>query len=222
MTWKQIIPGIFEGIPDQANQGDAVSQPENDEETEWRVRLSNIPPETMTTHRLETWQPRGNEPWWPKIKAYAQRDYEHPFLTLLGTSGTGKTHIAFAIGWEWLRQGAGVLYYQTEDLLDALRVGYSKWQSGDPDGYNSVLQFTRNVGLLIIDDLGAQNEKVWATAKLDQIIDYRYVHRKALLVTTNLALGRLTPRIGDRLSEGLLIQLTGESYRKQKKASQKE
>lgn len=210
MTWTQIIPGVYEGIPG-----------EQQEETELGlyVRLSNIPTKTLKTHRLETWQHKSSESWWPKIKQYADGSYNHPFLTFLGTVGTGKTHMAFAIGWAWLENGRTVLYYQVENLLDVLRRGYSSWQKGDPDGYNGILQFTQNVGLLILDDFGAQHETKWADSKLDQIVDYRYEYKKPLIATTNLALGRLPARIADRLSEGVLVQLTGESFRKKQKAS---
>jgi len=208
MRWRQVIPGVFEGIPGKQQE---------ETELELYIRLSNIPLETMKTHRLETWQHRGNESWWAKIKQYADGSYDHPFLTFLGTVGTGKTHMALAIGWAWLECVRNVLYYQVENLLDALRRGYSSWQKGDPEGYQSVLAFTQNVGLLILDDLGAQQETEWATSKLDQIIDYRYINKKPLIATTNLALERLPARIADRLREGVLIHLKGESFRKRKK-----
>jgi DNA replication protein DnaC len=207
MTWNKIMPGVYECKPGE----------EKDEELELRLKMSNIPITTLKTHRLATWQHRGSEPWWSAIAQYADGSYNHPFITLLGTVGTGKSHIAFALGWSWLENGKTVLYYQVENLLDALRRGYSSWQGGNPDGYNGILQFTQNVGLLILDDFGAQHETEWAVSKLDQIVDYRYEYKKPLVATTNLALNRLPARIADRLSEGVLIQLTGESFRKQKK-----
>jgi DNA replication protein DnaC len=210
MTWNQIIPGIYEGLPGG----------QKDEELELRVEMSNIPITTLKTHRLATWQHKDSEPWWPAITQYADGSYSHPFITLLGTVGTGKTHIAFAVGWSWLENGRTVLYYQIENLLDALRRGYSKWQGGDPDGYSGLLQFTQNVSLLILDDFGVQHETEWAVSKLDQIVDYRYEYKKPLIATTNLALNRLPARIADRLSEGVLVQLTGESFRKHKKSKE--
>lgn len=240
MAWRQIAPGVFEGFTREAivsqrggdvSEGftrEAISQCGGDvsisDEVERRVRLSNIPRESMTTHRLETWEHRvdGGEQWWPKIKAYAGREYQHPFLTLAGPRGTGKTHIALAVGWEWLRLGAGVLYYHTEDLLDALRRGYSLSHQGTTDVYDLTLEFMRQANLLIIDDLGAHNETDWAVVKLDQIVDYRYERKRPLIVTTNLALNRLPESIADRLSEGLIVHLTGESYRKRKRAAVKE
>jgi len=218
MAWKKLAPGIFEGIPDNPSEEAVDEERILSEQAERHMRLSNIPAETMTTHRLSTWEHRGNEPWWPQIEAYAHREYQHPFMALVGPRGTGKTHIAFAIGWEWLRQATTVLYYHVEDLLDALRHGYSVLQKGSTDSYDSILEFTRHANLLILDDLGAHKETDWAPVKLDQIVDYRYEHRSPLIVTTNLALNRLQERIADRLSEGVLIQLTGESYRKKKRA----
>jgi DNA replication protein DnaC len=211
MTWKQVMPGVFEGVPD--GQGD--------EDLDRRIRMANMPVQTIKTHRLETWKHKGKEDWWAEIQRYAECNCDYPFVTVFGTVGTGKTHIALAIGWSWVACGKAVLYYQVEDLLDALRAGYSTWQRGDPEGYSMILHFAQNVGLLILDDLGAQDEKVWATAKLDQIINSRYINRKPLLVTTNMGLDKLPERIADRLSEGMLIHLTGESYRKQKRASRK-
>jgi DNA replication protein DnaC len=212
MTWKQIIPGIYEGTPSEQKE----EKPEVDKEPELNVKLSNIPLGTAKTHRLGTWQHRGDEHWWDKVKQYADGTYDHPFFTLLGTVGTGKTHLAFGIGWEWLENGRSVLYYQVESLLDALRQGYSTWQKGDTTGYDTLLKFTQTVHLLILDDFGAQHETEWATSKLEQIVDYRYVNKKPLIATTNIALTRLPARIADRLAEGELIQLTGESFRKRK------
>jgi len=211
MTWKQVIPGVFEGIP-----GEQQEEIQQEETRLVHLRMSKIPLLTMNTHRIETWQHKGNESWWPKIKRYAEGSYDHPILTFLGTVGTGKTHMALAIGWEWLERGKTVLYYQVEGLLDALRRGYRTWERGDPDGYQSTLAFTQNAGLLILDDLGAQQETEWTTSKLDQIIDHRYINQKPLIVTSNLALEQLPIRIMDRLREGVLIHLKGESFRKKK------
>lgn len=208
MTWRQIIPGVLEGIPGEQQEETAL---------ELHVRMSKIPLLTMNTHRLETWEHRGNESWWPKIKQYVEGSYDHPFLTFLGTVGTGKTHMALAIGWEWLERGLTVLYYQVEGLLDALRHGYRTLER-DPDGYERTLAFTKNANLLILDDFGVQQETEWAASKLDQIIDHRYINQKPLIVTSNLALEQLPARIMDRLREGVLIHLKGESFRKKKQA----
>lgn len=203
MTWIEIEKGIYEARP-------------LDSKIASLLKLSNIPRNTINSHRLWTWEHRDDsESWWNVVEDYASGVFKHPFLALLGQPGRGKTHLALAIGFDWLERGKTVLYYQVESLLDALRDGYRLWEKGDYDGYHNLLSFTQNASLLILDDLGTEKETEWATAKLDQIIDYRYINRKPLVVTSNLAMDKLAPRIADRLMEGAVIHLRGTSYRRE-------
>ena len=207
MIWIKLAEGIYEGKPIPAEIAQAL-------------KLANIPQSVVNTHRLQAWEHRsGDESWWATVEAYARGELGHPFLTLLGQPGLGKTHLGCAIALEWLERGKTVLYYQVEGLLDALRDGYRLWEKGDHDGYHRLLSFTHNCSLLILDDLGAQKETEWAAAKLDQIIDDRYINKKPLIVTSNLAMDRLPDRIADRFREGVVIHLKGTSYRRQRGVS---
>jgi len=209
--WRRIMPGVFENLPLSGclNSG---SESNADEPT-LLEKLSLIPFHTKKTHSFDAWKHKGKETWWQEIMEYADGAYNHPFITLLGGVGTGKTRLTWTIAWAWLNKGWSVLYYQVEELLDALREGYSRWEKGDAEGYHVVLRHAQNTKLLILDDFGAEHGTLWAKAKLDQIVDYRYVHQKPLIATTNLTLEQLSERIADRLSEGTLIQLMGESFR---------
>jgi len=206
MTWKQRAPGVFELIPgEQKNEG-----------LESLTKMSNIPFSTFMTHRLSTWQHRddSHRKAWPVICEWATGAISHPFLTFLGDPGVGKTHLSLALGWEWLERGKTVLYYHVAGFLNALRDGYK--HSGESD-YGHIISFAKNCSLLILDDLGAEKETEWATEQLDFVIDHRYENLKPLIVTTNLTLDDLPHRIADRLREGMLILLKGESFRKRKK-----
>jgi len=206
MTWKQRAVGVFEGIPGE----------EDNAKLEFLAKMSNIPLSTFTTHRLATWQHcASHRESWPIICEWATGAINHPFLTFLGDPGVGKTHLSLALGWEWLERGKTVLYYHVAGLLNTLRDGYR--HSGESD-YEHILAFAKNCILLILDDLGASKETEWTTEQLDFIIDYRYENGKALIVTTNLTLDDLPPRIADRLREGRLILLKGESYRRKRNA----
>lgn len=206
------MPGVLEVRPIEIPPAGGYV----DRELEKLVKISNIPRPTMRTHRFGAWKHRGDEAWWTRVLEYSAGYYGHPFLTFLGTVGTGRTHIALSIAWEWLERHKTVLYYQVEGLLDALRCGFSSWQQGNPDGYQSIITFTQVASLLVLDDLGAQQVTDFSSSKLDEIIDYRYLNHLPLVVTTNLTLAKLPPRIADRLREGTLVQLSGTSYRKVK------
>jgi len=198
------MPGVFQGIPGEKQEKS---------EAELLVRLSNIPVATMKTHRFTTWHHRGDEAWWKSIEEYGKGNYKHPFVTLLGTVGTGKTHLALSLGWDWLERGKTVLYYHAADFLNALRDGFRHTSETD---YSHTITFAKNCSLFILDDLGAERETEFATEQLDLVVDYRYEHLRPLIVTTNQALDLLPPRVADRLQEGALIHLKGESYRKKK------
>ena len=202
MTWKEIIPGVYQGEPDRNDNSDIASS----------IRISKIPPSTRQTHRLSTFEVHnGVKSGFDIANEFLQGKDKLPFLTLLGTPGTGKTHLALALGWDFLEQGKTVLYYHVIGLLNELRDGYKR--SGENDFYH-IISFARNCSLLILDDLGAEKETEWATEQLDYIIDSRYEDCKPLIVTTNLARDQLPPRIMDRLTEGTLVQLRGESHRR--------
>lgn len=118
------------------------------------------------------------------------------WLLLEGGYGTGKTHLAAAIGNERLRRGDLVLFITSPDLLDYLRATYS------PDaetGYDETFDRIRNASLLILDDLGVENPSQWAQEKLFQLLNHRYTHRLPTVITTNQELERLDARIKSRL-----------------------
>ncbi len=132
------------------------------------------------------------------------------FLVLAGPTGVGKTHLALAIAWEWLEDGFDVLFTRVDELLDELRRGYA-------DGsYHQRLESVRRRALLVLDDLGTEQPKDWAGEKLDRIIDWRYIARMPLVVTTNAKSEELAPRVASRLadhSRSVVVQIDAEDYR---------
>jgi DNA replication protein DnaC len=201
MSWIFRAPGIHEGVPD----GD-----EEESQLGSYIRMSRIPMITMKSHRLSSWEHRADEWWWKDVEAFAKGEGKYPFLSFLGINGTGKTHLAFGIGWEWLGQGRTVLYYHVADLIRALRDGF---QRDAVDNYSTIIAFAKNCSLLILDDLGTERKNEFATEQLDLIVDYRYINRKPLIFTSNLSLDKVWPRIADRMKDGLLVSLKGPSYR---------
>lgn len=117
------------------------------------------------------------------------------WLLLSGSYGCGKTHLAAAIANTCVEYGMAALFLTVPDLLDWLRYSYDSSDSTFEQRFEEI----RNVNLLVLDDLGAQNATPWAAEKLFQIIDYRYIRRLPLVVTSNQRLEDLDDRIRSRL-----------------------
>jgi DNA replication protein DnaC len=130
-------------------------------------------------------------------------DKPEGWLLLEGTYGTGKTHLAAAIGNLRLAQGDEVLFITVPDLLDHLRSAYAP---SSEVAYDETFDRVRGVPLLILDDLGTENASGWAREKLFQLFNHRYVHRLPPIVTTNVELDLLDPRIRSRLLDAGIIR----------------
>lgn len=113
-----------------------------------------------------------------------------------GVTGSGKTHLAAAIGNAFLEFGRPVWLMNAPDLLDHLRSTYSP---NSDVGYDQMFERVRTVDLLILDDLGIENPSPWAQEKLFQIIDYRYTHLLPTVITTNTRIEDMEARLRSRL-----------------------
>ena len=126
------------------------------------------------------------------------------WLLLTGGYGTGKTHLAAAIAHERLAAGSSVYFAVVPELLDHLRAAFA------PDSeirYDEMFDKIREVELLVLDDLGAENGTAWATEKLFHLINYRYNYRMPTVLTTNNSLhARMDERVSSRLGDLSLVQ----------------
>src|SRR6185295_7726921 len=96
----------------------------------------------------------------------------------LGPPGTGKSHLAQAIGQAAIQQGYRVLYRETHSLLDELA-------DATIDGTRKVfMDWLLAWPFLIIDDLGMRKLPLTAAEDLLEIIMRRY-ERASTLVTSN-------------------------------------
>ncbi len=185
--------------------------PEHDSWEAYFVAPSRLPRSSRKEQRIATYKPRNEsqEKLLADVQAFIAGDIQPPLLLIAGTPGLGKSHLAWAIAWEYLEADRHAYYYQAEELLDELRAGYDNAGS-----YQRRVKNFREVDLLVIDDLGANSETDFGAAKLDMIIDCRYRERRATVITANTL--TLSPRIIDRFQEGAIIVVKGESYRKEK------
>src|SRR5215468_271651 len=96
----------------------------------------------------------------------------------LGPSGTGKSHLAQAIGQAAIQQGYRVLYRETHVLLDDLAEALAE------STLKEFMETLSTVPLLIIDDFGMRKLPLTAAEDLLEIIMRRY-ERASTLLTSN-------------------------------------
>ncbi len=134
-----------------------------------------------------------------------QRFIDEPrgWLYIRGGYGCGKTHLVAAIANACLARGTPVMFVNVPDLLDYLRAAYSP---ASDETYDQRFNDVRDAPILILDDLGTQNATPWAEEKLYQILNTRYIAKRPTVITTNLDLDDLDPRLRSRLSDLDLVR----------------
>jgi DNA replication protein DnaC len=123
------------------------------------------------------------------------------WFVLVGPSGSGKTHLAAAIANERIKQGQPAFFQTVPDLLDHLR---STFAPGSEMPYDDLFDRVCNSPFLVLDDLGVQAGTPWAKEKLDQLLNYRYIHELPLVITTSIPVEDLDERVRTRIADSRL------------------
>ena len=116
----------------------------------------------------------------------------------LGPGGTGKSHLAQAIGQAAIMQGYRVLYRETHVLLDELAEAVAE---GTRKQYMDMLA---TVSLLIVDDFGMRKLPLTAAEDLLEIVMRRY-ERASTLLTSNRPVDDWGKLLGDTASVGSML-----------------
>jgi len=141
---------------------------------------------------------------------------QHTNCCLVGSVGTGKTHIAISLGLAACRASLRVRYFTAAALVNALEEKQKQYQ------LDRLLGQLDRVDLLICDELGHRTFSRSGAELLFQVFADRY-ERKSLLITSNLAFSewatlfhgeRMTAALLDRLTHHChIFEMNGESYR---------
>jgi len=123
---------------------------------------------------------------------------QHADALFLGPPGSGKSHLAQAIGFAVIQQGHRVLYREAHALLDDLAEAQL---AGTRKAY--VTEVT-TVPLLIIDDLGMRKLPHTAAEDLLEIIMRRY-ERTSTLLTSNRPVEDWGKLLGDAAAVAAML-----------------
>ncbi|MFK3971163.1 ATP-binding protein [Pseudomonas sp. NPDC087358] len=138
-------------------------------------------------------------------------------LMLLGTVGTGKTHLAAAIGNYIMRQfGLAALYVTASSVVRHVKATFSNDSSHTEVQAYKLFEAP---DLLILDEVGVQNVTEFERTVMFEVINSRYEAMKPTIVVSNRSKEELPTFMGDRVVDrlrengGKLVLFTWESAR---------
>lgn len=135
-----------------------------------------------------------------------------------GNSGTGKNHLAAAIGSHLILNGKHVLVVTVYDLMSKMKGTFSEHSELTQEQF---LRYLSTVDLLIIDEIGMQSESRYEKLIINQLIDRRSSSKRPTGMLTNLNHAEMTKLLGERVmdrmrfGESLWVTFDWDSYRKQ-------
>jgi DNA replication protein DnaC len=122
------------------------------------------------------------------------------WLVLSGANGCGKTHLAAAIANYQVTIGQPTpIFVVVADLLDHLRATFSPTSNTTLD---KVFEQVRSTALLVLDDFITTGATPWASEKLNQLLNHRYVTRLPTVITTAENIDQIEeaePRLASRM-----------------------
>lgn len=137
-------------------------------------------------------------------------------IIMLGKPGTGKTHLANAMGLKAIKRGFSVMFIHTNKLIEKLVI--SKGEAS----YFKLKRRLSKVDLLILDEFGF---KMLPTGGVDDFYDIvnNRNERRSTIITTNRGFKEWGDIFGDMvicsaiidrlLHKAAIIKITGDSYR---------
>jgi len=153
-----------------------------------------------------------------RILTLAQLDFidRHEAVHLLGPPGTGKSHLAVALGVEAVKAGRSVYFSTLADLIASLA------KAEREGALRERIRFLSAFALLIVDEIGYLPVVPGGGNLFFQLVNARY-EKGALILTSNRGFAEWGELFGDPvvatalldrlLHHAVVIQIEGSSYR---------
>lgn len=142
----------------------------------------------------------------------------HPPM-MFGATGRGKTHLLAMTGLALAqRRLVDVRYWTVPDLLAQAR----RRMDTNGDGADAFIDTVAAVELLILDDIGAEQQTDWSRDVLHRVIDSRERAGLPVMGATNIDHGLWADVFGDRVASRLAacttaVEVEGEDYRERER-----
>ncbi|MGS8279360.1 ATP-binding protein [Pseudomonas aeruginosa] len=189
---------------------EAIRKPAQALRRDWAMNVSLMAAEiplrfrgaTLDTYRAET---EGQAVALNECTEYVngfERNWElGRSMLLLGSVGTGKTHLCCAIAQQVIRSyGASARYTMAIEIIRDIKMTFDKKsEQTERDVYSSLLA----PDLLVIDEVGVQHGSDFERQVLFEVIDSRYRQLMPTIVISNLGLAGLRKCLGDRAVDRL-------------------
>lgn len=161
-----------------------------------RMERNGFSPGNMTFNQFKATDPVAR-----KMREMAERFIEdnNKSMAVLGQVGAGKTHLSVAVAQELINRGRDVKYMPYAEIIVNL-----KQNMFDEAGYNSTMQELKSCGILVIDDLFKGNPRPNDIDIVFQIINYRYLNRKTIIISSEKTMDELInidEAIGSRIRQ---------------------
>ena len=188
-----------------------------------RIGASGIP-ERFHDRSLENYDAQTAEQ--KRVLTFCQRyaaDFDVVMRTgqsaiFLGRPGTGKTHLAAAIGLHVMREQNRTVLFTT--VQRAIRRVKDSWNRDNNETESQAIATLVSPDLLILDEVGVQFGSDFERNVLFDVLNERYEKRRPYILLSNLNMETLTGFLGERVIDriredsGKLIPFGWESHRR--------
>lgn len=203
---------LMDRLYDQSNVRDVI-QVENFDTFDLRLFSDDVVKE-------EGISPKENAKRNLKMAMAFAEDFTGDNLLLYGGAGRGKTFLCNCIAKDVLEQGKTVLYLTAGQLFKQLEeMRFHRDEEEETTDWDTELL---DADLLIIDDLGTEFATMFTASELFRIINDRKLHKRPVVISTNLDYRALMEQYSDRVMSRLIGEYTtlkffGEDIRMKKK-----